>query len=489
MPIPCRLRRAIHLTACLVLAGCVVDPPAAPAADPEPDDGIDRVVLLNPPTSVVVGQPVQLAVGIETDGVIRVGPVAWSSSATHVATVSATGYLTPLSAGTTTVTARVGTHSAATVISVRHRSCSGDAVPALLTVGPAVSDSIGATSCQFQDGRLATGRRIAITSPTTLVFEVSDLPFDAALLLTNATMGIFRTADTRGPGQAERLAFTFAAGTYYLWVTTRTPGERGRFALTASTAIPCSQQSTVGAISAGQTVTGLSSGTGCLLPNNVRGAGWRLSVAAPTALEVRVTGLPFTGAVVATTTAPELPIVAFGTRAPDGSVMFSEPFTPGEYLLWVFTQDDAEVPYSLSVNTTTVSVCGAPTQSIALTQSVTGTIDVNDCRVPQGRYAEVWGLELSASTTVRIDQTSNAFDAYLILQDSTGRLLAEDDDGGEGVNARLIRTLPAGRYRVVATTYSPGATGPYALSVQPSGGSAVRLDRAAANTRKPHRPW
>ena len=57
-------------------------------------------------------------------------------------------------------------------------------------------------------------------------------------------------------------------------------------------------------------------------------------------------------------------------------------------------------------------------------------------------------------------------DPFLYLRDSTGNLLASNDDGGSGLNSRIKFTPSAsGVYYLVADAYS-SSTGTYALSVQ-----------------------
>ena len=57
-------------------------------------------------------------------------------------------------------------------------------------------------------------------------------------------------------------------------------------------------------------------------------------------------------------------------------------------------------------------------------------------------------------------------DPFLYLRDSTGNLLASNDDGGSGLNSRIKFTPSAsGNYYLVADAYS-SSTGTYALSVQ-----------------------
>ena len=61
---------------------------------------------------------------------------------------------------------------------------------------------------------------------------------------------------------------------------------------------------------------------------------------------------------------------------------------------------------------------------------------------------------------------SKEIDAYLRLEDANGKQLAEDDDSGGNLDARIIFTAPRdGIYRVVATSCSP-ANGRFTLSVK-----------------------
>lgn len=59
---------------------------------------------------------------------------------------------------------------------------------------------------------------------------------------------------------------------------------------------------------------------------------------------------------------------------------------------------------------------------------------------------------------------SNDLDSVLALYRGE-RLLGEDEDGGEGEDARLVRLLEPGRYQVRASSYSSGS-GRYSISVQ-----------------------
>jgi hypothetical protein len=60
---------------------------------------------------------------------------------------------------------------------------------------------------------------------------------------------------------------------------------------------------------------------------------------------------------------------------------------------------------------------------------------------------------------------SDAFDSYLRLIDPAGKTVAEDDDGGGGLNARIDHTaVKTGQYQILVTCFD-GKLGPYQLKV------------------------
>jgi WD40 repeat protein/tetratricopeptide (TPR) repeat protein len=81
----------------------------------------------------------------------------------------------------------------------------------------------------------------------------------------------------------------------------------------------------------------------------------------------------------------------------------------------------------------------------------------------------VYQVKLAAGTAYVIDLVSpdqKALDPYLVLRDATGERLAEDDDGGGGLNARLVfRPTQDGVYRLEATSFNAGS-GAFTLTVR-----------------------
>ncbi len=84
-----------------------------------------------------------------------------------------------------------------------------------------------------------------------------------------------------------------------------------------------------------------------------------------------------------------------------------------------------------------------------------------------GKLAKLFNVKLEAGRTYQFDNMSTAFDAYLYLIDPDGEVLAEDDDGGEGTNSRIVhRVTRGGIYRLVATSLGGARSGAFSLSAR-----------------------
>jgi serine/threonine protein kinase/Tfp pilus assembly protein PilF len=97
----------------------------------------------------------------------------------------------------------------------------------------------------------------------------------------------------------------------------------------------------------------------------------------------------------------------------------------------------------------------------------------NETRMPGMLTAQqkssVHEQTLVAGRTYVIELESSAFDAFLKLQDASGKLLDENDDIEPGViqNARMIFTPPSDSgYRIIATSFEQAGIGPYTLRIR-----------------------
>ena len=108
---------------------------------------------------------------------------------------------------------------------------------------------------------------------------------------------------------------------------------------------------------------------------------------------------------------------------------------------------------------------------ITLDSTVSGSWN-NDCNSTHrdGSYAQYYTFTLAGEEAIKIDLTSD-IDTYLyLLEDAntSGILIESNDDGGDGLNSRIIRTLSSGTYTIEATTFSAGNLGDFNLSLAKS---------------------
>jgi hypothetical protein len=98
----------------------------------------------------------------------------------------------------------------------------------------------------------------------------------------------------------------------------------------------------------------------------------------------------------------------------------------------------------------------------------TGKLAASDPRV-QGKACKAYAVQLQESKTYRINLVSDDFDAYLFLLGPDRKLLAQDDDSGGDLNARLAYTARAtGTFYILACSLGDPGDGNYALTVTES---------------------
>lgn len=123
------------------------------------------------------------------------------------------------------------------------------------------------------------------------------------------------------------------------------------------------------------------------------------------------------------------------------------------------------------VGSATVQVAQDPcsvVRTVQLGQSVSGTLNASDCRLSDNSVIQLYEFTITTRQKIEVSMTSSAVDPYLFLADASLTVLDEDDDGGIGLNARIMRTLDPGQYFVLANTYAANTYGPYQLAVRPA---------------------
>ena len=95
----------------------------------------------------------------------------------------------------------------------------------------------------------------------------------------------------------------------------------------------------------------------------------------------------------------------------------------------------------------------APKATVTPGATVTGTIAYTACQYTDNSFADLYQMNLTADAAIDLRLNSSEFDAYLVLLDSKGAVIDEDDDGGGNTNSRITRNLAAGTYYIVAKPF------------------------------------
>jgi hypothetical protein len=94
-----------------------------------------------------------------------------------------------------------------------------------------------------------------------------------------------------------------------------------------------------------------------------------------------------------------------------------------------------------------------------------GALQTTDELDVDGAYLDAFSLRVTSEQDVFVLMESASVDAWLWLLTEEGDVIDFDDDSGGGTDAEIVATLPRGCYFIQATSFGPGETGTYALTV------------------------
>ena len=99
--------------------------------------------------------------------------------------------------------------------------------------------------------------------------------------------------------------------------------------------------------------------------------------------------------------------------------------------------------------------------------TVAENLSASDAVRDNGSPYDTWTVTARAGQRLVIIMESDQLDAYLLLEGQDGAVVAQDDDGGSGSNARIDFRVPqAGQYRVIASSYGSSETGTYRIRIE-----------------------
>ena len=84
-----------------------------------------------------------------------------------------------------------------------------------------------------------------------------------------------------------------------------------------------------------------------------------------------------------------------------------------------------------------------------------------------GKHSKIYPLQLKAGKHYLIDLMSSEFDTYLMVKNAAGKLIAEEDNSGQGTDSKLLFVPETdGEYTIVVLAFEAAATGSYTLRIQ-----------------------
>jgi hypothetical protein len=159
----------------------------------------------------------------------------------------------------------------------------------------------------------------------------------------------------------------------------------------------------------------------------------------------------------------------------------------GEYTVYVTSYRAGESgTYTLNIT----SEASAPDAradgdlaSISFGQNRDGNLAESDLKLDTGEYYDIFAFEGEAGQSVTINMRSDAFDTYLILSSPGGVKIQNDDHENSSSHSRIEMTLAeTGRYRIYATSYQPGKSGNYSVSLARLDSATARPDNLASGS-------
>lgn len=92
---------------------------------------------------------------------------------------------------------------------------------------------------------------------------------------------------------------------------------------------------------------------------------------------------------------------------------------------------------------------------ISCNTSENGFLQTTDCLLNDDTVADFWIFNGTAGDEVQIDMTSDDFDTFLFLLDTTPATAAVDNDSGEGTNSQITQTLDqTGVWAIAANNFA-----------------------------------
>lgn len=111
-----------------------------------------------------------------------------------------------------------------------------------------------------------------------------------------------------------------------------------------------------------------------------------------------------------------------------------------------------------------------------------GTLRTGDQALNSGEFADLYNARVETGETIVVEMTSSQFDPYLILRPAGGGAQIDNDDWeGDRTRSRIeYVATQGGNFEVIATSYAPGESGDYSVTIEVGEGIGAGVNTGAA---------
>ena len=353
-----------------------------------------------------------------------------------------------------------------------------------LPFGQSVSEALDVNDAVTSEGATIDAYAVRLNAEQEIQLDLSSDDFDPKLELLTPAGAKVAEDDDGGPGTSARIRYVVPrAGLYQVRVTAVGSGEVGTYTLTTGLRQELPPLPAPISINLSQEVTGALSNT---TPRYETDGEEIYAVRYGLRLEG---GKAYRIALNAANGSELDPKISIGKIVPDGSleslaqdddggggknaVLRYRPETSGTYVLEVQKVGRTNGSYRLMVEQAAADRAPLASQALRLGQNVTGELRDGGARLgANDTLFNTYSIALRAGQRVNVKmdkEGDTSLDPLLeigLLTSAAFKALAKDDDGGQGLNARIKFTAPSdGTYVIRATAGEPTQEGGYTIGV------------------------
>jgi len=116
-------------------------------------------------------------------------------------------------------------------------------------------------------------------------------------------------------------------------------------------------------------------------------------------------------------------------------------------------------------------------RNLTIGETISEQLTAENEMLQDSSYAQRYRVQLAAGQQVQITLQGDDFDAYLMLLDDEGTVVARDDDSAGGTDARIDYTaVKSGAHIIIVNSLGKQEEGAFALFVEHKGGPQVSAD-------------